>query len=109
MEKENSTNLQKYSGIAEQMVKMSSDCPEITKMILDIIYGDEGEGNGISTISQTAQRLRNPGQKRLRKASTESIVELVKYIIIAEKLIKDDKDANKKILSIRLKLANLKK
>lgn len=33
---------------------MSSDCPEITKMILDIIYGDEGEGNGISTISQTA-------------------------------------------------------
>lgn len=37
------------------------------------------------------------------------IVELVKYIIIAKKLIKDDKDANKKILSIRLKLANLKK
>lgn len=33
---------------------MSSDCPWITKMILDIIYGDEGEGNGISTISQTA-------------------------------------------------------
>lgn len=40
-------------------------------MILDIIYGDEGEGNGIGTISQTAQRLRNPGQKRLRKACTE--------------------------------------
>lgn len=37
------------------------------------------------------------------------IVKLVKYIIIAKKLIKDDKDANKKILSIRLKLANLKK
>lgn len=36
------------------MVKMSSDCPEITKMILDTIYGDEGEGNGIGTISQTA-------------------------------------------------------
>lgn len=33
MKKESSTNLQKYSGIAEQMVKMSSDCPEITKMI----------------------------------------------------------------------------
>ena len=33
------------------------------------------------------------------------IAELVKYIIIAKKLIKDDKDANKKILSIRLKLA----
>lgn len=37
------------------------------------------------------------------------IAELVKYIIMAKKLIKDDKDANKKILSIRLKLANLKK
>lgn len=37
------------------------------------------------------------------------IAELVKYIIIAKKLIKDDKDANKKILSIRLKLANLGK
>ncbi len=37
------------------------------------------------------------------------IAELVKYIIIAKKLIKYDKDANKKILSIRLKLANLKK
>lgn len=37
------------------------------------------------------------------------IAELVKYIIIAKKLIKDDKDANKKILSIRLKIANLGK
>lgn len=41
MKKESSTNLQKYSGIAEQMVKMSSDCPKITKMILDIIYVDD--------------------------------------------------------------------
>lgn len=31
---------------------MSLDCPEITKMILDIIYGDEGEGNGISTTGK---------------------------------------------------------
>lgn len=37
MKKESSTNLQKYSGIAEQMVKMSSDCPEITNRIGDII------------------------------------------------------------------------
>lgn len=37
------------------------------------------------------------------------IAEFVKYIIIAKKLIKNDKDANKKILSIRLKLANLGK
>ena len=42
MKKKSSTNLQKYSGIAEQMIKMSSDCPEITKFILDIIYGDKG-------------------------------------------------------------------
>lgn len=41
MKKENSTNSQKYLWIAEQMIKMSQDCPEITKMILDIIYGDE--------------------------------------------------------------------
>ena len=53
------------------MVKMSSDCPEITKMILDIIYGDEGEGNGISTTNKTAKRLRNSRKKRLRKACTE--------------------------------------
>ena len=37
------------------------------------------------------------------------IAELVKYIIIAKKLINDDKDANKKILSIRLKITNLEK
>ena len=72
MKKESSTNLQKYSGIAEQMLKLFSKHPETAKVLFDIIiYGDEGEGNGISTISQTAQRLRNPGQKRLRKASTE--------------------------------------
>lgn len=28
---------------------MLSDCPETTKNILNIIYGDEGEGNGIGT------------------------------------------------------------
>lgn len=44
MKKESSTNLQKYSGIAEQMIKMLSDCPETTKNILDIIYEDEGDG-----------------------------------------------------------------
>lgn len=75
MKKESSTNLQKYSGIAEQMVKMSSDCPEITKMILDIIYGDEGEGNGISTISQTTQRLRNPGQKSISRDGQKVIID----------------------------------
>ena len=37
------------------------------------------------------------------------VAKIVKYITVAKKLIKDDKDANKKILSIRLKLANLKK
>lgn len=51
MKKESSTNSQKCSGIAEQMIKMSSDYPEITKFILDIIYGDEGDR--ISTIDQT--------------------------------------------------------
>ena len=63
MKKESSTNLQKYSGIAEQMIKMFSDCPETTKIILDLIYGDEGDG--ISTINKTDKRLRNSRQKRL--------------------------------------------
>ena len=34
------------------------------------------------------------------------IVELVKYIIVAKKLVKNDKNINKKLLSIRLKIAN---
>ena len=40
-EKESSTNLQKYSGMAEQMIKMSSDCPEMIKIILNIVYGED--------------------------------------------------------------------
>lgn len=53
------------------MIKMSLDYPEVTKIILDIIYGDEGEGNGISITNKTAKRLRNSRKKRLRKACTE--------------------------------------
>ena len=34
------------------------------------------------------------------------IAELVKYITVAKRLIKDDKNINKKLLSIRLKIAN---
>ena len=34
------------------------------------------------------------------------IAELVKYIIVARKLVKNDKNINKKLLSIRLKIAN---
>ena len=34
------------------------------------------------------------------------ISELVKYIIVAKKLVKNDKNINKKLLSIRLKIAN---
>lgn len=37
------------------------------------------------------------------------VAKIIKYITVAKKLIKDDKDANKKILSIRLKIANLEK
>ena len=37
------------------------------------------------------------------------IAEIVKYIVIAKRLVKDDKNINKKLLSIRLKIANLKK
>ena len=41
MKKESFGNSRKYSVMAEQMIKMSQDCPEITKMILNIVYGDE--------------------------------------------------------------------
>ena len=37
------------------------------------------------------------------------VAKAVKYITVAKKLIKDDKDVNKKILSIRLKIANKEK
>lgn len=37
------------------------------------------------------------------------VVKIVKYITVAKKLIKDDKNISKKILSIRLKIANMKK
>ena len=37
------------------------------------------------------------------------VVKIVKYITVAKRLIKDDKNISKKILSIRLKIANLKK
>ena len=60
---------------------MSLDCPEITKMILDIIYGDEGEGNGISTTNKTVKRLRNSRKKRLRKASTDRRLKYVSRYI----------------------------
>ena len=35
------------------------------------------------------------------------IVKIIKCITVANRLIKDDKDISKKILSIRLKIANL--
>lgn len=42
MKKGSSTNLQKYSGIAEQMLKLFSKHPETAKVLFDIIiYGDE--------------------------------------------------------------------
>ena len=37
------------------------------------------------------------------------VVEFIKYITVAEKLLKDDKNISKKLLSIRLKIANLEK
>ena len=86
MKKESSTNSQKCLGqknldissfeipeisLAQLILEQFTVNKETYKILLDIIYGDEGKGDGISTISQTAQRLRNPGQKRLREACTE--------------------------------------
>ena len=86
MKKESSTNSQKCLGqknldtsgfeipeisLAQLILEHFAVNKETYKILLDIMYGDEGKGSGISTISQTAQRLRNSGQKRLRKARTE--------------------------------------
>ena len=37
------------------------------------------------------------------------VAKVIKYITVAKRLIKNDKNINKKLLSIRLKIANLKK
>lgn len=37
------------------------------------------------------------------------VVKIIKYITVAKKLVKDDKNISKKLLSIRLKIANLNK
>lgn len=37
------------------------------------------------------------------------VAKIVKYITMAKKLVNDDKNINKKLLLIRLKIANLKK
>ena len=84
MKKESSTNLQKCLG-QKNLDSSSFEIPEIRlaqlileqfavnketyKILLDIMYGDEGIR--LSSIDQTAQRLRNSRQKRLRKARTE--------------------------------------
>lgn len=69
MKKESSTNSQKCLGqknlgtsnfeipeisLAQLMLEQFTVNKETYKILLDIIYGDEGKGNGISTISQTA-------------------------------------------------------
>lgn len=56
-------------SLAQLILEQFAVNKETYKILLDIIYGDEGIR--LSSIDQTAQRLRNPGQKRLRKASTE--------------------------------------
>ena len=37
------------------------------------------------------------------------VAKIIKYITVAKRLIKDDKNINKKLLAIRLKIANLEK
>lgn len=37
------------------------------------------------------------------------VAKVVKYVTMAKKLVKDDKNISKKLLSIRLKIANLEK
>ena len=41
-------------SLAQLILEQFTVNKETYKILLDIIYGDEGKGNGISTISQTA-------------------------------------------------------
>ena len=58
-------------SLAQLILEQFTVNKETYKILLDIIYGDEGRENGVSIINKTTQRLRNPGQKRLRKTCTE--------------------------------------
>lgn len=84
MKKESFTNLQKCLD-QKNLNTSSSEIPETRlaqlilenfavnketyKILLDIMYGDEGIR--LSSIDQTAYGLRNSRQKRLRKTRTE--------------------------------------
>lgn len=45
-------------------------------------------------------------KKNLNEEEKEIFDKVVKYITVAKKLVKDDKNINKKLLSIRLNIAN---
>ena len=47
-------------SLAKLILEQFTVNKETYKILLDIIYGDEGKGNGISTSNQTTQRLCNP-------------------------------------------------
>lgn len=82
MKKESSTNSRKCLG-QKNLDTSSFEIPEISlaqlileqftvnketyKILLDIIYGDEGKRDGISTANQTAKRLRNSRKKRFQQ------------------------------------------
>ena len=79
MKKESSTNSQKCLemdlneiSLAQLILENFAVNKETYKILLDIMYGDEGdERNRISPTNQTIKRLRNSRQKRLRKTRTK--------------------------------------
>lgn len=79
MKKENSINSQKCLemdlneiSLAQLILENFAVNKETYKILLDIMYGDEGdEGIRLSSVDQTAQGLRNSRQKRLRKTRTK--------------------------------------
>lgn len=52
-------------SLAQLILEQFAVNKETYKILLDIIYGDEVEGNGISTVNKTAKRLCNSRKKRL--------------------------------------------
>lgn len=89
MKKENSINSQKCLemdlneiSLAQLILENFAVNKETYKILLDIMYGDEGdEGIRLSSVDQTAQGLRNSRQKRLRKNSYKTVSQSVMRVL----------------------------
>lgn len=89
MKKESSTNLQKYSGIAEQMLKLFSKHPETAKVLFDIIiYGDEGKGDRKGCILNKMTKIPTEQNKHL-PCVIDKVYEITLYLMFNREFMND--------------------